>query len=133
MGVYACVDRCLVLHVHFTQALRLATPDFSQSPPITTAPDDAFYILKTVYTRLLSAGSLKILEYATDLLRDVMERDYAGGIKRKLDDVYRNAGGTPVRSDKTERECRTSFVVCPLFLGQRASLTCVMKDPAQRS
>lgn len=93
------------------KALRLATPDFSQSPPITTAPDDAFYILKTVYTRLLSAGSLKILEYATDLLRDVMERDYAGGIKRKLDDVYRNAGGTPVRSDKTERECRTSFVI----------------------
>lgn len=40
-----------------------------------------------------------------------MERDYAGGIKRKLDDVYRHPGGAPARSEKSERESRSSFVV----------------------
>ncbi|KAF9228537.1 COG4-domain-containing protein [Gyrodon lividus] len=95
------------------KAHRLSSPDLSQTPFITTTPDDAFYILKTVYSRLLSTGSLKALERTTDLLRDVMDRDYAGGIKRKLDDVYRTSGGTAtgIRTEKSEREGRSSFII----------------------
>ncbi|KAF8835442.1 COG4-domain-containing protein [Paxillus ammoniavirescens] len=94
------------------KAHRLSSPDLSQTPPITTTPDDAFYILKTVYSRLLSTGSPKVLERTTDLLKDVMDRDYAGGIKRKLDDVYRTSGGTAtgVRPEKPERESRSFFI-----------------------
>ncbi|KAL4064326.1 COG4 transport protein-domain-containing protein [Scleroderma citrinum] len=93
------------------KAHRFSTFDLSQSHPITTTPDDVFYILKTVYTRLLSTGSLEAVERTTNFLKDVMERDYAGGIKRKLDDVYRHAGNAPTRSEKSERESRSTFVI----------------------
>ncbi|OAX40804.1 COG4-domain-containing protein [Rhizopogon vinicolor AM-OR11-026] len=95
------------------KAHRLSTPDLSQSPVTTTTPDDVFYILKTVYSRLLSTGSLKHIERMTDLLKEVMDYDYAGGIKRKLDDAYRSAGNTggAGRGEKSERECRTSFII----------------------
>lgn len=93
------------------KAHRLSTCDFSQAPPVTTAPDDVFYMLKTVYTRLLSAGSLKTVESTTAILREVIDRDYAGGIKSKLDDTYRNAGSSSVRPEKPERESRLSLVI----------------------
>ncbi|KAG2066119.1 COG4-domain-containing protein [Suillus decipiens] len=94
------------------KAHRLSSPDLSQSPVTTTTPDDVFYILKTVYSRVLSAGSFKHIERMTDLLKDFMDHDYAGGIKRKLDDVYRTATNTGGgRGEKSERECRTSFII----------------------
>ncbi|KAF9232006.1 COG4 transport protein-domain-containing protein [Melanogaster broomeanus] len=95
------------------KAHSLSKPDLSQTPYMTTTPDDAFYVFKTVYSRLLSTGSLKILERTTDLLKDVMDHDYAGGIKRKLDEVYRASGGTPSgnRTEKSERESRSSFII----------------------
>jgi len=91
------------------KAQHLSSPDFSQTPATTTTPDDVFYILKTVYTRLLSTGCLGILEQTTDLLKDVLDHDFAGGIKKKLDDVYRV--GTGVRTEKSEKECKSSFLV----------------------
>lgn len=94
------------------QAQHLSSPDLSQTPATTTVPDDVFYILKTVYTRLLSTGSIGILERATDLLKGVLDHNFAGGIKKKLDDVYRV--GTGVRTEKSEKESRSSFLVCPL-------------------
>lgn len=92
------------------QAQHLSSPDFSQTPATTTTPDDVFYILKTVYTRLLSTGSIGISERATDLLKDVLDHNFAGGIKKKLDDVYRV--GTGVRTEKSEKGSRSSFLVC---------------------
>ncbi|KAH7908021.1 COG4 transport protein-domain-containing protein [Hygrophoropsis aurantiaca] len=101
------------IHTIIGRALQLSSPDFTQSPAITTIPDDAFYILKIVYSRLLSTGSLKIIERMTGLLKDIMERDYAGGIKKKLDDVYRTTGnvGGPGRGEKAERDSRASFII----------------------
>ncbi|KAI6111538.1 COG4 transport protein-domain-containing protein [Pisolithus croceorrhizus] len=93
------------------KAHRLSTCDFSQAPPVTTTPDDVFYMLKTVYTRLLSAGSLKTVESTTTILKEVMERDYAGGIKNKLDDTYRNIGSSSARPERSERESRSSLVI----------------------
>lgn len=100
------------------QAHRLSRPDISQSPAITTTPDDVFYILKTVLSRLLSTGSTKALESMCDSLRDVMDRDYNGIIKKKLDDVYRNAGntGSAARGEKAERENRIAFLVSYPYL-----------------
>lgn len=45
----------------------------------------------------------------TGRLKDVLDHDFAGGIKKKLDDVYRV--GTGVRTEKSEKESRTSFLV----------------------
>ncbi|EIM90524.1 COG4-domain-containing protein [Stereum hirsutum FP-91666 SS1] len=90
------------------KAHRLSTPDALSSPATTTTPDDAFYILKVVLTRLISTGSPRALERTSVLLRDVIERDYAGVIKRKMDDVYRTAGA--MRGEKAERESRLSFI-----------------------
>jgi hypothetical protein len=102
------------------QAHRLSNADISQSPITTTTPDDVFYVLKSVLSRLLSTGSVKTAEQTFDQLRDVMERDYAGIIKMRLDDVYRTAGtsGPNVRNEKAERENRVSFIVSSAYVSQ---------------
>ena len=89
------------------QAHRLSTPDTLQVPITTTTPDDAFYILKSVTTRLLTTGSLSAVEKTLQQLREVIDRDYAGVLRRKMDDVYRTAGTT-----RSERETAGAFIVC---------------------
>ncbi|KAJ7489961.1 COG4 transport protein-domain-containing protein [Mycena galericulata] len=95
------------------KAHRLSSPDISQTPVTTTTPDDVFYILKIVLTRLLSTGSVKTVEQTFEQLRDVMDRDYIGVIKKKLDDVYRSSGssGPNARGEKAERENRVAFII----------------------
>jgi hypothetical protein len=94
------------------QALRLSNPDLSQLPTTTTTPDDVFYLLKVVISRLLSTGSVHAVEKTLEHFRDVVDRDYAGVIKKKLDDVYRTAGSSSVgRGEKVERENRFAFIV----------------------
>ena len=91
------------------QAHAMSKPDLTQFPATTTTPDDAFYILKIVLSRLLSTSNTPIVQQASEVLRDVMDRDYAGVIKKKLDDVYRTGGaGSAARSEK---ESRQSFIV----------------------
>ena len=94
------------------QAHRLSSPDTSQVPVTTTTPDDVFYILKVVLSRLLSTGSLTTVEKMLDQLRDIMDKDYVGVIKKKLDDVYRTSGssGPNARGEKAERENRVAFI-----------------------
>ncbi|KAF8892709.1 COG4 transport protein-domain-containing protein [Infundibulicybe gibba] len=93
------------------KAQRLSAPDHSQLPVITTTPDDVFYILKTVLSRLLSTGSVNGLERTLDRLRDVVEQEYIFVIKKRLDEVYRiPTGGTSVRGERAERENRVSFM-----------------------
>lgn len=96
------------------KAHRLSSPDLSQPQTITTTPDDAFYFLKVVLTRMLSTGSTMAVEKTSEFLQSVMDKDYAGIIKKKLDDVYRTGGvsGTGgVRGEKAERELRQSFII----------------------
>lgn len=87
--------------------------DSSQVPPTTTVPDLTFYLLRAVLFRILNTGSMTVIERIFEQLRAVMDHDYAGVIKRKLDDVYRNAGnsGAGGRGEKAERESRLGFIV----------------------
>ena len=65
-------------------------------------------------TRILSTGSTITVEQSSEFLQSIMDKDYAGTIKKKLDDVYRTGGvsGTGgVRGEKAERELRQSFIV----------------------
>ncbi|KAI9456239.1 COG4-domain-containing protein [Lactarius psammicola] len=91
------------------KAHRLSTPDVTSSPTMTTTPDDAFYIFKLVLSRLLSTGAPRVVERTSGALRSVIENDYAGTIRRKMDDVYRNAGVG--RGEKIERESRGAFII----------------------
>jgi len=111
--------------MYVRQAHRLSQQDITQTPVTTTTPDDVFYILKTVLTRLLSTGSINALKKTADLLRDVMDRDYNGIIRKKLDDVYRNAvnTGATARVEKAERENRIAFLVRPIGCQARQLLT----------
>lgn len=87
--------------------------DPSQLPMSTTTPDDAFYILKLVMLRMLSTASVATVVRTSDLLREVMDKDYVRVIKHKLDNVYKGgAGGPGARGDKVERENRQAFIVC---------------------
>ncbi|KAA1479359.1 COG4-domain-containing protein [Dentipellis sp. KUC8613] len=91
------------------KAHRLSSVDVMASPATTTTPDDVFYIFKAVLSRLLSTGAATIVGGTVASLTDVMECEYAGNIKRRLDEVYRttNVG----RSDKGERENRVAFTI----------------------
>ena len=94
------------------KAHRLSNPESSQ-PITTTTPDDVFYILKTVYNRILSTGSDITVTRMTNLLKDIIDKDYSGGIKSKLDEVYRSSGSTisSTRSDMSELGSRNMFVM----------------------
>jgi len=95
------------------KAHRLSQQDISQSHATTTTPDDVFYILKIVLARMISTGSTSALKRTTELLRDVIDRDFTGIIKKKLDDVYRSAGnaGVATRGEKAERDNRNLFLI----------------------
>ncbi|KAI1788436.1 COG4-domain-containing protein [Ganoderma leucocontextum] len=94
------------------KAHQLSTHDLSQHPISTTTPDDAFYILKLVFSRMLTTASVRTVERTSDLLRDVMDKNYARVIKLKLDNVYKGgAAGPGARGDKVERENRLAFII----------------------
>jgi len=80
---------------------------------MTTVPDDAFTILQAVIVRLLSTGSLSAVQRTVQQLKDIIDRDFIGVIKRKMDDVYKNAGPpqSNARQDKQDRENRANFIV----------------------
>lgn len=65
-------------------------------------------------TRILSTGSTTVVENMVSSLRDIIDRDYAQVLKRKLDDVYKlNGPGSAVaKADRAERDNRQSFIVC---------------------
>lgn len=90
------------------KAHRLSTSEALSSPVTSTRPDDAFYIIKVILARLLSTGAAPVVERTAAALRDVVERDYAGVLRHKMDEVYRSAGA--VRGDKAERESRVAFI-----------------------
>ncbi|KAF8212519.1 COG4 transport protein-domain-containing protein [Mycena galopus ATCC 62051] len=111
-------SRYIPLEIWYTRttidkAHRLSSADTSQAPVTTTTPDDVFYILKIVLSRVLSTGSVKTVEQVFDQLRDIMDKDYVGVIKKKLDDVYRSSGssGPNTRGEKAERENRAAFII----------------------
>lgn len=93
------------------KAHRSSNTDAFQSPAITTTPDDVFYMLKLVISRVLSCGFATAVKKATEQLRDIVDRDYIVVIKKKLDDVYRTGSAGGVRAEKAERENRKSFII----------------------
>ncbi|EJU05592.1 COG4-domain-containing protein [Dacryopinax primogenitus] len=96
------------------RAHRMSSVDSSQPTPQTTTPDDSFYILRLVLHRLISSSSLPTMERMCKLVEELMERDYGGVMRRKLEDVYRGVQSMPASKEKerVERESRTTFIIC---------------------
>ena len=109
---------------------RLSTLDSSSQSPQHTAPDDVFYILKSVLMRVCSVGEIHCLKKMSNVVQEVVERDYVGVMKGKLEDVYSargpGAGQRGVAAEKAERENRTTFMVCSVFLSECRELYVVV-------
>ncbi|ORY33702.1 COG4 transport protein-domain-containing protein [Naematelia encephala] len=99
------------LRTSIEKAHRLDSPDTSSKPHISSILDDTFYLLKLVIRRVLSAGNLPTLRSMRLKVSDVVERDYIGVIRKKMDGVYSlpapERGGEKVR----EREQRSAFII----------------------
>ncbi|KAF9264914.1 COG4-domain-containing protein [Marasmius fiardii PR-910] len=93
------------------KAHRMSSLDSTQSVVTTTTPDDVFYVLKVVITRLYSTGSLATVQRMMENLREVMEEDYINVLKKKLQDVYRNAPAGQSANQKSDRENRQAYII----------------------
>jgi hypothetical protein len=93
----------------------------SQVNATTTTPDDVFYILRVVLSRLLSTGSAKAVQETLEQLREAMDGDFIGVIKKRLDEVYRMASniGPGGRGEKGDREGRLTFLVSVSLIRSR--------------
>lgn len=82
-------------------------------PPTSTTPDDFFYILKVVLNRLLSSSSLKTLHKTIQQMKDIVARDYASVIQKRLEDVYKhtNASASIAQKERYDREQKSLFIV----------------------
>ncbi|WRT64259.1 uncharacterized protein IL334_001190 [Kwoniella shivajii] len=103
------------LRMSIEKAHRLDSPDTSARPHLSSILDDTFYLLKLVIGRLLSCGSIATLRSMRQRLGEVIERDYTGVIRKKMDGVYSGqASGSQDRGpekDKRERDQRTAFII----------------------
>ncbi|WWD17778.1 hypothetical protein CI109_102219 [Kwoniella shandongensis] len=103
------------LRMSIEKAHRLDSPDTSSKPHLSSILDDTFYLLKLVLHRLLSCGSLATLNSMRHRIAEVIERDYTGVIKKKMDSVY--AGYTTsgqdrgADKDKREKDQREAFII----------------------
>nr|XP_019049350.1 hypothetical protein I302_03136 [Kwoniella bestiolae CBS 10118]OCF28280.1 hypothetical protein I302_03136 [Kwoniella bestiolae CBS 10118] len=103
------------LRMSIEKAHRLDLPDISSRPHLSSILDDTFYLLKLVLGRLLSCGSIATLRSMRQKLAEVIERDYTGVIRKKMDAVY--VGQAPssqdrgTEKDKRERNQRSAFMI----------------------
>lgn len=75
--------------------------------------DDTFYLIKLVLNRILSCGSVGTLRSMRQKLGEVIERDFNGIIKRRMEAVYAGQAVSEREKDKA-RDQRSAFVVSRL-------------------
>jgi hypothetical protein len=99
--------------IYATKAHQLARSSSDDGVVTTTAPDDVFYILKLVLSRLISTGRAKFAIRSLESIRLSIDTLYLGCIKKKLDNVYSGAslGATGSRADKAEKDAKLSYIV----------------------
>jgi len=79
--------------------------------PISTVPDDVFYVLKLILTRMLSSGDIDFIKLGISSVKTSMEKLFVEIYKQKLDHVYIQDTHSSTRVDKSERENRVNFIV----------------------
>ncbi|QRV99764.1 COG4 transport domain-containing protein [Ceratobasidium sp. AG-Ba] len=75
-----------------------SNPQNSTNPTSTaqtsTTPDDAFFIIHLTLTRALTSGSVVCVKKTVKTVKDVVERDLVGVIRRRMEDCWRT-GSSP--------------------------------------
>ncbi|WVF70902.1 hypothetical protein IAT40_005697 [Kwoniella sp. CBS 6097] len=107
------------LRTSIEKAHRLDSPDISSRPHLSSILDDTFYLLKLVLNRLLSCGSLSTLSSMRHKIAEVIERDYTGVIRKKMDAVYAgqpastssNTQDRGTEKDRREKDQRSAFII----------------------
>jgi len=108
------------LRISIEKAHRLDSPETSSKPHLSSILDDTFYLLKLVINRLLSIGSIATIKSMRQNIESVMERDYLGIIRKKMDGVYTSVGNLDRgERERRERDQKSAFIVCFLLNPRR--------------
>ncbi|KAG8728108.1 hypothetical protein FRC11_011804 [Ceratobasidium sp. 423] len=84
-----------------------ANPGSMGTAQTSTTPDDAFFILHLTLSRALSSGSVVCVKKTVKNVRDVVERDLVGVIRRRMEDCWR----APAAGKKGAGEDRVAVFV----------------------
>ncbi|KAH7318031.1 COG4-domain-containing protein [Rhizoctonia solani] len=84
-----------------------ANPGSTTTAQTSTTPDDAFFILHLTVSRALSSGSVVCIKKTVKNVREVVERDLVGVIRRRMEDCWR----APVAGKKGAGEDRVAVFV----------------------
>ncbi|ELU36392.1 COG4 transport domain-containing protein [Rhizoctonia solani AG-1 IA] len=84
-----------------------ANPGSMGTAQTSTTPDDAFFILHLTLSRSLSSGSVVCVKKSVKNVREVVERDLVGIVRRRMEDCWR----TPVAGKKGAGEDRVAIFV----------------------
>jgi len=121
------------LRVSIEKAHRLDGPDLKSTPLSTPLPDDVFYVVRAVLSRILSTcpsssaassgvpeqgtapvSGVGIVAVALQAVEQILEEDYLAVIQRRLQGVWIAASGMMgvdgPRKEAASREMRTMFV-----------------------
>lgn len=110
------------LRISIEKAHRLDSPETSSQPHLSSILDDTFYLLKLVVNRVLSIGSITTLKSMRHRIVEVVERDYLGVIREKMDGVYGASGGQDrAERERREKDQKAAFIVS-LFSSWSSSL-----------
>lgn len=99
------------LRISIEKAHRLDSPETSSKPHLSSILDDTFYLLKLVINRLLSIGSISTIQSMRISIAQVMERDYLGIIRKKMDGVYATTSQDRAERERRERDQKSAFIV----------------------
>ncbi|CAE6480586.1 unnamed protein product [Rhizoctonia solani] len=84
-----------------------ANPGSTATAQTSTTPDDAFFILHLTVSRALSSGSVVCIKKTVKNVREVVERDLVGVIRRRMEDCWR----APTAGKKGAGEDRVAVFV----------------------
>ncbi|CAE7161050.1 unnamed protein product, partial [Rhizoctonia solani] len=84
-----------------------ANPGATATAQTSTTPDDAFFILHLTLSRALSSGLVICVKKTVKNVRDVVERDLVGVIRRRMEDCWR----APAPGKKGAGEDRVAIFV----------------------
>ena len=101
------------LRISIEKAHRLDSPETNSKPHLSSILDDTFYLLKLVINRVLSIGSISTIKSMRVSIAQVIERDYLGIIRKKMDGVYTTTGQDRAERERRERDQKSAFIVCP--------------------
>ncbi|CAO1618765.1 unnamed protein product [Jaminaea pallidilutea] len=113
--IYCPLERWY-LRSSLEKAHRIDSPDLSARPLSSSVLDDAFFLLRSSLTRILSTCHLTTITSSIRSVRTIADDDYIQVLVRRMESTWRNAGGALAgpdgpRKESATREMRTQYVL----------------------